>query len=45
MIKGFRNLLNQENQLLIGLIKILQASKSQAQLIVHIGVNIVKSYK
>ena len=37
-IKGFRILLNQGDQLLIGLIKILQASKRQDHLIVQIRV-------
>ena len=37
-IKGFRILLHQGDQLLIGLIKILQASNSQNYLIVQIGV-------
>jgi len=36
-IKEFRILLDQENQLLIGLIKILQASNDQDHLIVQIG--------
>ena len=44
-IEGFRILLDQGDQLLIGLIKTLQASKGQDHLIVQIGVGIVKSYK
>jgi len=37
-IKGFKILLNQGDRLLIGLIKILQASNGQDHLIVQIGV-------
>jgi len=37
-IKGFRILLDQGDQFLKGLIKILQPSKSQDHLIVQIGV-------
>ena len=37
-IKGFRILLDQENQLLIVLVKILQVSKGQNHIIVQIGV-------
>ena len=44
-IKGLRILLNQGDQLLIGLIKFLQVSNDQEHLIVQIGVDIVKSYK
>ena len=43
-IKESRIFLDQKDQLLIKLIKILHASNNQDYLIVRIGVDIVKSY-